>query len=42
MNKNDYIINQIDPFFVELDIQESQFQMFFKWYNVTRFILSLR
>lgn len=30
MNKNDYIINQIDPFFVELDIQESQFQMFFK------------
>lgn len=30
MNKNDYIINEIDPFSMELDIQESQFQSFFK------------
>lgn len=29
MNKNDYIINEIDPFFMELNIQESQFQSFF-------------
>lgn len=43
MNKNDYIINEIDPFSMELDIQESQFQSFFKWYNIIiSFILSLR